>query len=78
MKVMVLVAGLVLAAGGCGAGGGDPAACKAALDESSTGPAVWAVDKSSRPDACQGLSEEAFAKISSEVYEQWQKETGMP
>lgn len=73
MKLIAIATTLVLLLAGCSSDQADPAACKTALGTSSTGPAVWATDKSSRPAECKGLSEEQFGKVSTEVQEEFQK-----
>lgn len=70
MLIGALLVLFVLA--GCGSSG-DPVACKTAMENSSTGPAMWATDKSSRPAECKGLSEDEFGKLSTEVQEEFQK-----
>jgi len=85
MRVIAIITAAVLLLAGCGQdkdkSSGDPAACKAAMKQMDAGVAFWPQwqqDKSTRPEACQGLNDADFTTVATEyfneVYGEFNKE----
>lgn len=73
-RILTITTAAVLLLTGCGGTSkADAAACKSAMDTSSTGIVQWSQDKSTRPAACQKLSDDEFNKVSAEWYEEFNK-----
>lgn len=72
------VVGLLVLVGCSSEAKADPAACKAAMSTSSTGPAQWSVDKSTWPAECKGMDDAAFNKLSTEWYDEFMKKLATP
>ena len=66
---LALVGITALGLTGCGSDASTVTACKAAMNGSSTGPVQWALDPTTRPDACKSLDEETFGRAVTEWYQ---------
>ena len=69
VQTLALVGTAALVLTGCGNDASTVTACKTAMSTSTTGPAQWAMDPTTRPDACKSLDEETFNQAVTEWYQ---------